>query len=564
VLLTSSCGIGSHKQTEEVFLNPIMAGYYPDPSICRVDNDYYMVNSSFAYFPGIPLFHSKDLVNWRQIGHVLDRPEQLQLEGLGISRGIFAPAIRYHKGTFYVVSTQVEGNGNFVVTTNDIEGSWSNPVWLPDVVGIDPSLFFDDDGKAYIMFNSDAPNDEPIYEGHRAIWLYEFDYQNLATVGERKLLVDGGVDITQEPIWIEAPHIIKKDGYYYLTCAEGGTGYNHSQVVFRSKRPDGDFIAFEGNPILTQRHLDRNRPNPITSTGHADFVELPCGQWWAVFLGCRPYAPTAEDYYNLGRETFLTPLEWIDGWPIINPHFDEVLYAYPLPNLTPHNISEFPHSGAFSIRDEFDSQSLMPYWVFVRTVTDNWYTLSNPEGKLTLKLRGQTLAGYSNPSFVARRQQHNFFEASASMVFNPASPNEIAGLAAFQGEQNHYVLGVTTTVNGLAIQLLKPKGNNTEEMAVMAQQVIDSPLEANDIMLRIVGRGSKYDFYYALNSSNWIALKTDVDGTFLSTRIAGGFVGTTIGMYATSNGKDSENVAHFNWFEYSGDDPVYKQLGIVK
>ncbi|MGH7450827.1 MAG: glycoside hydrolase family 43 protein [bacterium] len=282
ILGCTSAALG---QNSERFTNPILAGFYPDPSICRAGNDYYLVTSSFSYFPGIPIFHSKDLANWKQIGHVMDRPEQLDLDGLGVSRGIFAPAIRHHAGVFYVTCTLVDKGGNFVVTSKKPEGPWSNPVWIPQINGIDPSLFFDENGKAYVVYNSIAPDDKPLYNGHRTLRMYEFDVTHLKVTGDEILLVNGGVDLSKKPIWIEAPHIFQKDGYYYLIAAEGGTADQHSEVVFRSTKVDGPYVPYERNPILTQRHLDPKRKNAITSTGHADFVETESGDWWAVFFG---------------------------------------------------------------------------------------------------------------------------------------------------------------------------------------------------------------------------------------------------------------------------------------
>ncbi len=244
--------------------NPVLSGFYPDPSICQAGDAYYLVTSSFAYFPGIPIFKSRDLAHWQQIGHVMDRPEQLDLEGHGVSRGLFAPSIRYYQGRFYVTCTLVDRGGNFVVTATSADGPWSNPVWLPEVNGIDPSLFFDDDGKAFLVYNSIPPDDKPLYDGHRTIRMRAFDSEKLQVTGEEKILVNGGVDISKKPVWIEAPHIFHKDGWYFLIAAEGGTAENHSEVVFRSKAVDGPYVPWEKNPILTQRDLDPLR----WSAGH--------------------------------------------------------------------------------------------------------------------------------------------------------------------------------------------------------------------------------------------------------------------------------------------------------
>ncbi|HEX6041543.1 glycoside hydrolase family 43 protein, partial [Longimicrobium sp.] len=234
------------------YLNPVLAGFHPDPSIVRVGDDFWMVNSSFSYFPGVPLFHSRDLVNWTQTGHVLDRPSQLDLDSSGISRGIFAPAIEHHAGTFYMITTLIDRGGNFLVTATDPRGPWSDPVWLPEVDGIDPSLFFDDDGRAYIL-NNGPPIGTPLYEGHRAIWMQEYDVANRRMTGPRRLVVNGGTDLSKKPIWIEGPHIFKRDGRYYLVCAEGGTAEQHSEVVFRADSVWGPWEPWSGNPILTQR-----------------------------------------------------------------------------------------------------------------------------------------------------------------------------------------------------------------------------------------------------------------------------------------------------------------------
>ena len=183
------------------YYNPILAGFYPDPTIIRVGDDYYVATSSFAYFPGVPIFHSRDLINWTQIGHILDRPSQLNVDSAGVSRGIFAPALSYHDGTFYMITTLIDRGGNFYVTAKNPAGPWSDPVWLSEIDGIDPSFFFDDDGKSYVL-NNGPPVGEPLYEGHRAIWIQQYDFTTKRLVGSRSVLVNGGVDLAKRPIWI--------------------------------------------------------------------------------------------------------------------------------------------------------------------------------------------------------------------------------------------------------------------------------------------------------------------------------------------------------------------------
>lgn len=545
---------------DKTFLNPILPGFYPDPAICRVGDDYYVVASTFAYFPGVPIFHSKDLVNWKQIGNVLDRPEQLNLDGHGVSRGIFAPTITYHNGKFYMITTLIDTGGNFVVTATDPAGPWSNPAFLPQVDGIDPSLFFDDDGKAYVIFNSDppTPDKKPLWNGHRALWMYEFDKENLKTVGERKLVVDGGVDVSKKPVWIEAPHIYKINGYYYLMAAEGGTAYNHSEVIFRTKSLSEPFVPWEKNPILTQRHLDRNRKYPVTTAGHADLVQTPNGEWWAVFLACRPYEPSSEDYYNTGRDTWLTPVRWEDGWPVINPDFDEVQYRYPKPNLPEFKAKGTLTGGNFTVREDFNDNKLDFYWMFLRTPRENWYNFSDKKGHLTIKTRPAEIVGKENPSFVTRRQQHAHFEASTVMEFAPKGENEIAGLVAFQSEFFHYFLGKTISDGKPVIRLLKAKKEGDKNVyETLAEQKLESSQDNKPLYLKIEGKGKEYAFYYGTSPDKWNLVLDKVDGTYLSTKVAGGFVGTTIAMYTTSQGTPSDNKASFDWFNYVGKDPVY-------
>ncbi|HEY0041899.1 MAG TPA: glycoside hydrolase family 43 protein, partial [Flavisolibacter sp.] len=356
--------IYSPAQKESYYSNPILSGFYPDPSICRVGNDYYLVNSTFSYFPGIPVFHSTDLVSWKLIGHVITREEQMDFTGKGVSRSIFAPTIRYHNGLFYVTCTMIDGKGNFVVTAKNPAGPWSNPTWLP-IDGIDPSLFFDGDGKCYITYNSIPPDNVSLYDGHRTIRINEFDYKNGKVLGENKIIVNGGTDLSKKPSWIEGPHIVKKFGHYYLISAEGGTGADHSVVAFRSKNIFGPYTSYEKNPILTQRHI-KGRKHPITSTGHADLVELPDGRWYTVFLGTRPYE---GDYYNTGRETFLTPVVWENEWPLINPGVEDLQYSYPVPFPSKtRKATGSKYSGNFSYKDDFAGKALSKDWIFLRTL----------------------------------------------------------------------------------------------------------------------------------------------------------------------------------------------------
>lgn len=530
---------GSNGPKGKVISNPINPGFYPDPSICQKGDDFYMVNSTFCWYPGIPVFHSRDLVNWKQIGHVLDRPSQLPLNGLQISRGVFAPAIEYHDGIFYVLNTLVDAGGNFIVTATNPAGPWSDPAWLGEIDGIDPSLFFDDNGKSYIINNGPPPENKSVYNGHRALWLQEFDYKNLKLTGPRKIVVNGGVDISKKPSWIEGPHIYKIDGWYYLMAAEGGTAEGHSEVIFRSKDVWGPYVPWEDNPILAQGGLDANRPNPITSTGHADFVKTENGEWWAIFLGCRPYEPTKENYYNTGRETFMAPVRWENGWPVIGEKTDVLKSEYPAPNLKEFKPKGYaPLNSLAPVKDDFKGNSLALYWNFMRTPQENWYSLNKKTGTLQIKARPELLSGYGNPSFIGRRQQHAFCAVTTSLQFIPHNVSDEAGLVIWQNEGHYYSLVKTQYEGKQVIRLLKVN-------EVLAEKEV--PGEGL-LELKIEARGREYDFSYRNPGKEWEPFATGVDGTFLSTRTAGGFVGAYFGMYAKGEGNNS---ALFDWFEYA-------------
>ncbi len=505
------------------YRNPILTGFYPDPSICQVGEDYYLINSTFAYYPGLPVFHSRDLVNWEQIGHVIHRPDQLKYDGLGVSRGLFAPAINYHEGLFYVVCTLIDGKGNFVVTAEDPAGPWSDPVFTP-FEGIDPSLFFDDDGRAW-MVNNGAPQEAALYDGHRSIWIQEFDYENKQMIGPRKVLVNGGVDISTKPIWIEGPHLIKRDGWYYLSCAEGGTGPGHSQVIFRSKKVDGPYEPWENNPILTQRSLDPSVPGAVTCTGHADYVIGPDEQWWAVFLGVRPY----ESIYSpMGRETFLLPVEWTkDGWPMILPPSDRVPLVFDSPNgAISISNPEAPMSGNFSWRDEFESESLSLLWIYLRAPLDQWWSVDETNGVLNLIPRKETLLGSHNPSYLAKRIQHSIFNAEVSVTV-PESLGVSAGLAVFQNESFHYFAATKKTDSGRILFLERVFQSNTETLAS-----VPLPEAANEVFIRIESNLNHCQFLYSTDGIEWNSLANNLDAKMLTTAVAGGFVGATTGPHA--------------------------------
>ncbi|SHM69322.1 glycoside hydrolase family 43 protein [Gracilibacillus kekensis] len=518
----------------KTFKNPIIPGFYPDPSICRVGEDYYLVTSSFEYFPGVPIFHSKDLVHWRQIGHVLDRPEQLNLDQTPNSRGIYAPTIRYHNGIFYMITTFVVSKKgarrNFYVTAEDPAGSWSDPIWLEGAPGIDPSFFFDDDGKVYYTGNRKPPEGQR-YLKHNEIWLQELDLEKKQLVGPTYSLWDGALKNAHAQ---EAPHLYKINGWYYLMIAEGGTGHTHAVTIARSRNVTGPYEMTETNPVLTHRHLGKN--HPIVNVGHADIVETQNGDWWMVCLASRPYGGY---YRNLGRETFLVPFDWEDGWPIVNKGKGMIESRVEFPNLQEH---KWPES---SYVDSFESAQLDDKWNFLRTPRGEFWSLTERPGYLRLRAKKETIREEENPAFIGRRQQHIHFFVQTVMEFRPKSAHETAGIVLLQNQDFQFRVEVLLEDQQRMIRLIRREAG--------VEQVIEKqPIEAKKIYMKVEAIGQDYRFYYSTDPFDWKQLAHNVDGRILSTDVAGGFVGAYIGMYCSGNGKESENYADFDWFEYHG------------
>ncbi len=510
------------------YRNPVVAGFYPDPSAIRVGDDFYLVTSTFGYFPGLPIFHSRDLVSWRQIGNAIDRRGQIDYGNDELTRGLFAASISYHEGTFYIANTCFYcGGGNFIVTAKDPAGPWSDPIWFP-FEGIDPSLFFDDDGSAW-MVNNGMPEGEPRYDGHRAIWLQQFDVAAKKLLGPRTVLVDGGSDPASKPEHIEGPHLFKHEDWYYLTAAEGGTGEQHAQMVWRSRKVAGPYEPWPGNPSLTQRDLDPARADPVTSTGHAQFVELKDRSWWAVFLATRPYR---GNQYNLGRETFLLPVTWRDGWPVILPRGERVPMVQERPAL-PRDRQPVPTTGPITWTERFTGDRLPPAWVTLHPPQSAWYSTGSRGLRLTPSSMpiGAFGTGPGQPAYVGHRLQHHAATLETTLApFDPAI-GEFAGLALVQNEYGHYVLGVERDEQGLAIALYRRAGRDGakrgDRLARVALASADMP-----VSLRFRLDGPRLDAAYSISPGEWKAVATGLDASLLSADIAGGFIGNTFGPYA--------------------------------
>ncbi|RNL92244.1 glycoside hydrolase family 43 protein [Sinomicrobium pectinilyticum] len=517
---------------EDEFYNPILQGCYPDPAITRKGDDYYMVCSSFAMFPGVPVFHSNDLVNWTQIGHVLDRTSQLDVHNTGISQGVYAPGITYnpHNDTFYMITTAFAGGlGNIVVKTKDPEQGWSEPIKL-GFDGIDPDIFFDDDGRAYVVHN-DAP-EEALYEGHRVIKVWEYDVEkDRVILGTDKVVVNGGVDLSQQPIWIEAPHIYKKDGRYYLMCAEGGTGGNHSEVIFVSDSPEGPYKPAPSNPILTQRYFPKKRKNKVDWAGHADLVQGPDGRYYGVFLAIRP---NEKDRVNTGRETFILPVDWSGEFPVFENGLVPIQPKLKMPEGVVNKMGQegyFPN-GNFTYEEDFSSENLDYRWIGLRGPREAF--ISKVKNGLQIEPFDANIKELKPTSTLFYRQQHNTFSFTTTMDYKPRSEKDLAGMVCLQNESSNYVFGITRKGKDYVLLLertRKDRGDSQARSDILASTVIDIE---KPIQLQVDADGDEYRFNYAIDGSGFKNLGGTVSGDILSTNVAGGFTGALIGLYATS------------------------------
>lgn len=503
------------------YQNPILPGYYPDPSVCRVGEDFYLVTSSFEYFPGVPIFHSKDLVNWTQIGHCLTRKSQLDLAGVKASGGIFAPTLRWHEGRFYMITTDTTGIQNFIVYADDPAGEWSEPV-LVKQGGIDPSLFWDDDGQCYFTANALWMPLE------RGLYLTKID----PDTGEL------GPEPTQ---WIwdgtggkypEAPHLYKKDGWYYLLIAEGGTEFGHMISMARSRSIEGPYESCPHNPLLSHR----STANPIQSTGHADFFEDTDGHWWTVFLGARHLGYPLV--HHLGRETYLAPVDWdSEGWPQINRGaLVELKMEVDRPGV------EQWEAPARAFRDEFNSATLDLSWNFCRNPKAGSWSLG--ESQLSLQCLPESLDGLGAKAWLGRRQQHLYAKVETRLRFSPNGQEE-AGLTAYMNERFYLGLGYTQREGQLGLLLRRACGSLRSEsfVPIEGQESIRIELKANEDLL---------EFAYYNEIGERVALG-GMEPRLLSTEMAGGFTGLYWALYATAHGVDSDNCARFEYFDYQPD-----------
>jgi xylan 1,4-beta-xylosidase len=489
------------------YTNPVIPGFHPDPSVCRVGDEYFLATSSFTYFPGVPILRSSNLVDWTQVGNALDRPALLDLNDTEAypSLGVFAPTLRHHDGRFWMITTvyRLGATDNYFVTARDPAGPWSEPVRV-DVRGIDPDLAWDEAGRCWVHFSS----------GQR-ILRCRIDTES------------GAVLEGPDPTWSgsglqfpEAPHLFERDGTWYLVIAEGGTERGHAVSIARGPAPTGPWEPCPANPILSHRSTDL----PIQNTGHADLVEATDGSWWMVLLATRPRGASPR-YHVMGRETFLAPVQWVDGWPCV----DQI--AVTVEKRPPGTIAV----TSSSICDDFDASALDPRWIAVRHPPTSVASLSEKDGWLTL-FGGDATLDSPAPVFVGRRQQHERCRAAALVDLGDADE---AGLSIRMDERSHYDIAVVVD----RVLVRARIGPAASEIASVQRPAGESVLFIETRDGSVLGPPDIVVLGYVDDGGERQVL-AELDGRYLSTEVAGGMLGRVIGMYAVGGS------AAFDWFDY--------------
>lgn len=472
--------------------NPIIRGFNPDPSVCRVGEDFYLVTSSFEYFPGIPIYHSKDLVNWKQIGNCIERPEQLPFEIAETDGGIWAPTIRFNNGRFYVTAKFMK-HGCFIVSSKDPSSGWSDPVTV-DMKGIDPSILFDE-GRAYYCTNQSAP------DGKEAISLAEVNADTGELLSDIKPIWSGMSD--DRPQYLEAPHIYHIGDWYYLFAAEGGTGFEHMITAARSNNIWGPYEDCSNSPLLTNRY---NPGDTVACSGHGDLFDDANGNWWVVHLATRP---DDEWYSHMGRETFLLPVIWNDELPYIADGRSHIECDGPL-------CSKQRTIGAW----QADFNTIEPQWLFLRKphiesyMTENGSMIIKPT---TIKISDNT----GSPTFLAVRQKDIDCTVEADMEFVTENDGDEAGIAVYISNNGYYSVS-KRKVKGKDHIVLDKNGECAAKIAM------DDGI--GDITFRIEASKRNYEFYYSTNGCEYVKISSV---PVLSRADAGKcFTGTLIGIYA--------------------------------
>ena len=531
---------------QEKFSNPIIRGGYPDPSICKVGDTFYLVNSSFEYFPGLPIHKSKDLINWELIGYGLHRKSQVDstvnLIDVQSNGGIHAPTIRYKDGVYYIITTNVYYDEkqkkaemvNFIITAKNPAGPWSDPIHILGAPGIDPDLFFDDNGKVWYVGNQMPEN--PNFNGEGEIWLQELDINEFKLVGEKYLLWRGACG----GVWAEGPHMYKKDGRYYLLIAEGGTSFNHAVMVALSDNIEGPYISNPRNPIITSRHLSYD--NWVNSTGHGDIIELDDGRNYMVLLGIRNQIERGS---NMGRETFLAPITWEREpfewketkhlWPVVSPKTGRIELSNDFVfNNSIQNLET-------SFKDNFESDKLNLKWNFRRYPIENIFHLNKNDKRLNLICHPNQIKERGRAALLGFKQTESSFEYLTQMHFEPNTNGSEAGISFFQKDDNY-----------INFTLIKDNGKHYLQAYVVKNgELISTKKEhleqfKGQIKFKVIADREAYKLYFSIKGT-YFNLFATLDGSSLKSN---GYTGAHLGLYATSNGRKTKDSASFDYVNY--------------
>ena len=521
IVIVSACS----PKPPDTFTNPILPGSHPDPSICRVGDTYYIVNSSFIWHPGVPIHRSTDLVNWELIGYALNTPAHLTInDKTGQHGGIWAPTLRYDDGLFYLTVTQKQCGTSIVTTATNPEGPWSEPVTLHSQNGIDGSLLFDGE-KSWYTWSED-----------HLILLCEFDKKNLKLVGDTILLLNEqmfGDDYSA----IEGPHIYKleNDGYMLL-IASGGTGSNnHNVSVFKSDSPTGPYAPCPNNPVLTHRGSD----SPFNNIGHADIVQTQNGEWYAVMLGVRPL----EGLTIMDRETFLVKFEWENGWPVFNREGGGlVLETDKRPNLPWNPVKKLPQT------DEFTNTTLGLQYNFYHTPLTQWWSLTDNPGFLRIYLQKPQITEQTNIPVIARRITQFDFDASTVVDFNPGE-GETAGLVVMMNRKGQMRLEIFAQEDKRFVRLVDHRVPRVKPADTIISDTLRVPV--GKVTLSVEARGLDYNFYITTYDGVKMQVGNTLHGSTISRQLIGSYSGAYVGMFASSNGVESDRYADFDSFTYN-------------
>lgn len=532
-----------------VVRNPILRGFNPDPSILRVGEDYYIATSTFEWFPGVQIHHSRDLVHWRLIGRPLDRASQLNMLGNPDSCGVWAPALRHIAGLFHLIYTDVKRYGrtsgaggspgaslrdmhNYLVTAPNIEGPWSDPVYL-NSSGFDPSLFQDEDGRIYVL--NMLWDHRPGANRFGGIVLQEYDPVAERLVGTRSLIFEGtALGLT------EAPHIHKRDGWYYLLTAEGGTGWGHATTLARSRTLLGPYELHPDGPLLTSR----DRPDAaLQRAGHADWVHTPDGRTYLVHLCGRPLRNRGR--CTLGRETAIQELVWgADGWPRLAHGGAAPALELPAPGLPPHPWPARP------AREDFDGPALPIAFQWLRSpFPDELFSLTDRPGHLRLYGR-ETVGSPFRQALVARRQQAHCYGARTVVEFEPEHYQQAAGLICYYGAGKFHYLCVTHHDGmGRVLQAMSALPDAVQADAFTAR----IPLPDGPVHLRVEVDEERLRFAFGADGETWTWLPEVFDASILSDEAAPpgtpNFTGAFVGMCCQDTA-GTHRPADFDFFEY--------------